>query len=113
METGRALYTDAHADQDAGRLPEALEKYKGAFAIAPTPITGIDLAKLHIQLGQLLEGREVLLAVGRLKPKSTESERAKSARIEAEALAEQVRARIPSVTVEFAPALSAADRAAL
>jgi hypothetical protein len=113
METGRALYTDAHADQDAGRLPEALEKYKGAFAIAPTPLTGIDLAKLYIQLGQLLEGREVLLAVARLKPKPTESERGKAARVEAEALAEQVRARIPSMILEFAPALLSADREAL
>jgi hypothetical protein len=107
LETARALYTEARNARDAGNFKEALEKFRGAYAVAATPITAIDLARAEEQAGRLLEAREVLLSVARIKVKPTESTGSKQARAEAETLAEQVRVRIPSIVIQFAPALDA------
>jgi hypothetical protein len=107
LETARTLYTEARNARDAGNFKEALEKFRGAYAVAATPITAIDLAKAEVQAGRLLEAREVLLSVARIKVKPTESEGSKQARAEAETLAEQVRVRIPSIVIQFTPALDA------
>jgi hypothetical protein len=111
LETARTLYTEARNARDAGNFKEALEKFRGAYAVAATPITAIDLAKAEVQAGRLLEAREVLLSVARIKVKPTESEGSKFARAEAETLAEQVRVRIPSIVIQFVPALSASAEA--
>jgi hypothetical protein len=107
LETARTLYTEARNARDAGNFKEALEKFRGAYAVAATPITAIDLAKAEVQAGRLLEAREVLLSVARIKAKPTESDASKQARVEAETLAEQIRVRIPSITIQFTPALAA------
>jgi hypothetical protein len=111
LETARTLYTEARNARDAGNFKEALEKFRGAYAVAATPITAIDLAKAEVQAGRLLEAREVLLSVARIKVKPTESEGSKQARAEAETLAEQVRVRIPSIVIQFTPALEASAEA--
>ena len=61
------------------------------------------LVSIGVLLGNLVEAREVLLSVERLPPSPSESEKAKHARGDARALAEQIRARIPAVRLAFDP----------
>ena len=56
--------------------------------------------KTHIALGELVEAREVLLSVGRTKVASDETEKSAAARTEAADLAEQLRGKIPTLTVK-------------
>lgn len=99
LESARDLYKQARELRTKGDLKAALEKFKGANALAATPITALELGRTYMQLGQLLEAREAFLSVSRLKVQSDESERSAAARAEAAELAEQVRPKIPSLVV--------------
>lgn len=99
LESARDLYKQARELRTKGDLKAALEKFKGANALAATPITALELGRTYMQLGQLLEAREAFLSVSRLKVQSDESERSAAARTEAAELAEQVRPKIPSLVV--------------
>lgn len=99
LESARDLYKQARDLRTKGDLKAALEKFKGANALAATPITALELGRTYMQLGQLLEAREAFLSVSRLKVQSDESERSAAARAEAAELAEQVRPKIPSLVV--------------
>lgn len=95
----RELYNQGLALRDKGDLAGAVEKLRAANALARTPITGIELGRAYVATGKLVEARETLLAVGRLPVTPQETARSTSARAEAARLAEQVRARIPSLVV--------------
>ncbi len=99
LESARDLYKQARELRTKGDLKAALEKFKGANALAATPITALELGRTYMQLGQLLEAREAFLSVSRLKVQSDESERSAAARTEAGELAEHVRPKIPSLVV--------------
>lgn len=99
LESARDLYKQARELRTKGDVKAALEKFKGANALAATPITALELGRTYTQLGQLLEAREAFLSVSRLKVQPDESERSAAARTEAAELAEQVRPRIPSLVV--------------
>lgn len=99
LESARDLYKQARELRTKGDLKAALEKFKGANALASTPITALELGRTYMQLGQLLEAREAFLSVSRLKVQPDESERSAAARAEAAELAEQVRPKIPSLVV--------------
>jgi hypothetical protein len=79
----------------------ALKAYLGADSIMGVPTTGIEAARAHIALGQLVEARDVLLRVSRYPEKAGEPEAFGKARTEAAKLAEQLPERIPSLTVEI------------
>ena len=79
----------------------ALEKLKAAHALAHTPITGLELGKTYVAVGKLVEARETFLSIGRIPTQAEETVRSKSARSESERLAEQLRSRIPSLTVRI------------
>lgn len=83
----------------------ALEKFKVAYALLPTPITALEVGRSLVDLGQLVEGNERLLEAANMPPKPNESADAKRARGEAKLLADQVEPRIPSIKiiVEGAP----------
>lgn len=98
-ETALTLYKDGKALRDKGELPAALEKLKAAHALVETPITALELGKTYVQMGKLVEAREVLLSVARLPVRKNESAKAGEARTEAEALAAQVKPRLASLTV--------------
>lgn len=98
-ETALTLYKDGKALRDKGDLQGALEKLKAAYALVETPITALELGKTHVQMGKLVEAREVLLSVARIPVRKNESTKASEARTEAEALAAQVKPRLASLTV--------------
>lgn len=100
LESARELYKEGKALRDKGDLKGALERFKAAHAYGQTPVTGLELGKTHVALGELVEAREVLLSVGRMKVASDETDKSAAARTEAADLAEQLRAKIPTLTVK-------------
>ncbi len=82
-------------------MKRALERFKAAHAYGQTPVTALELGRTHIQLGELVEGREMLLSVGRMKVQADETEKSAAARTEAADLAEEVKKRIPTLSVRL------------
>jgi hypothetical protein len=99
LETARALFKEGRELRARGDLRGALEKLRAAHAVGRTPITGLELARTHALLGELVEAREVALDVARIRVAADETARSAEARAEATQLAEELRERIPDVTV--------------
>jgi len=97
----RDLFNDGRRLRERGDLPGALEKLKAAYALAPTPIIGLELGHAYEQMSELVEAREAYLAIGRMSVLRSETGRSAKAREEAERLAGGLRARIPSLTVHI------------
>jgi hypothetical protein len=101
LESARELFKEGRELRQSGDLKRALERFKAAHAYGQTPVTALELGRTHIQLGELVEGREVLLSVGRMKVQPDETEKSAAARTEAADLAEEVKKRIPTVMVKL------------
>jgi hypothetical protein len=101
LESARELFKEGREARQNGDLKRALDRFKAAHAYGQTPVTALELGRTHIQLGELVEGREVLLSVARMKVQSDETEKSTAARTEAADLAEEVKKRIPSVSVKL------------
>src|SRR5258705_12633643 len=69
-ETARIAFADGNKLRDEGNVRGALEKYKAAFALAPTPVTALEVGRAESDLGQLVEAREVLLRVESIPAKN-------------------------------------------
>jgi hypothetical protein len=79
----------------------ALGKLRAAHALARTPITGIELARAYVAVGKLVDAREAYLSIARIPERSEETAKSRAARAESAQSAEQLRARIPSLTVKI------------
>jgi hypothetical protein len=79
----------------------ALGKFRAAYAVVRTPITGIELARAYMAIGKLVDARETYLSIARIPERPEETSKSKAARAEGAQSAEQVRARIPSLTVKI------------
>ena len=101
LESARELFKEGRELRQSGDLKRALERFKAAHAYGQTPVTALELGRTHIQLGELVEGREVLLSVARMRVQPDETEKSAAARTEAADLAEEVKKRIPTVTVKL------------
>lgn len=101
LESARELFKEGREARQSGDLRRALDRFKAAHAYGQTPVTGLELGRTHVQLGELVEGREVLLSVARIKVQSDETEKSGAARTEAADLAEEVKKRIPTVSVNL------------
>ena len=107
-ETARIAFADGNKLRDEGNVRGALEKYKAAFALAPTPVTALEVGRAESDLGQLVEAREVLLRVESI-PARNESPKAQAARAEASAMASKLVSRIPKVTLRVNGPLESAS----
>jgi hypothetical protein len=101
IESARQLYNQGIQLRDAGDLKGALEKLKAAHALGITPITGVELCKMHAELAQPVEAREVCLGVGRIPPLAGETPRSQDARNEAARVAEEQMAKIATVRLHI------------
>ncbi len=99
VETARDLFKQATDLHEAGDPRAALVKYKAAHELGNTPVTGLELGRTYAELGKLIEAREVLLGVEKIPTRLNESEKTLHARAEAPKLAEELRTRIPSITI--------------
>ena len=100
LESARELFKEARELRQKGDLRGALERFKAAHQYGQTPVTGLELGRTHMDLGELLEARETLLGVARIKVAADETEKSVGARAEAAELAEKLRPRIPTVVVK-------------
>jgi len=100
LESARELILKGRELREKGDLPGALEKLKAAHALAHTPITGIELARTHAALKQPLEARDVCLAIGRMPVTREETSRSKEAREEAAKLADDMKPKIATLSVQ-------------
>ncbi len=105
--TARELYKQGKELRAAGDLRGALEKLKAAHALGHTPITGIELARTEVQLGLLVEAREVCIGIARLPVESDETGRSAEARTDAAKLAEDLRPRLASLRIHVTSASAA------
>jgi hypothetical protein len=99
LETARALYKEGRTLREEGKMQEAREKLKAAHALGQTPITGLELARTHAALGEMVEAREVCLGIARIPVAPDETDRSVAARAEAAQLAETLKPRIPSLVI--------------
>lgn len=99
LESARELYKDAKALRESGDLRGALQKFKQAHAYGQTPVTALELGRTHMQLGELVEAREVLLSIARMKVQPDETEKSAAARQEGADLAEEIRPKIPTLDI--------------
>ena len=102
----RELFNEGLALRERGDSDAALEKLKAAHALGGTPITGDELGKTYLALGKLVEARESFLEVARIPVQARETARSKAAREDSARLAEDIRARLPSLRVKIAGASS-------
>ncbi len=99
VESGKVAYREGKELRAKGDLQGALGRFKAAFALVPTPITGLEVGKAYIALGSIIEGRDALLSIERMPKKPDESEKAADARKEAGVLAEAVKPKLAAVTI--------------
>lgn len=101
FETARGLYVEGLQLRDAGKLDVSLARFKAAHSLAATPITSLELGRAYAMVSDLAEARDVLASVERMPVLASESPKAANARVEAHALAEQLRERMPSLRIVF------------
>lgn len=101
LESARELFKEGRELRQSGDLQRALERFKAAHAYGQTPVTALELGRTHIQLGELVEGREVLLSVARMKVQPDETEKSAAARADAADLADEAKKRIPTLSMKI------------
>ncbi len=99
VATAKAAIVEARALRGKHDYAAALPKFQAAYALVPTPLTGVDLAKTMIQLGQFVQAEDVLTAVTRMPKNDREIDAHRQARIEAGKLVVPLRARIALLTL--------------
>ncbi len=102
--SARDLFNQGVALRNKGDHRGALAKFRAAYELWPSPATGLELGRAHMNVGELIEARERLLETARLPPRPTETPAAGAARTEAAQLAESLATRIPSVVFVIAGA---------
>lgn len=103
-EAARDLYVEGMDLRDAGKNAEALQKFKKAYELVPTPITALAVGSAYETLGKLVEARELYLAAANSYVKATESPEAKTARAAGKQRAQALRSRIPTLTITLTDA---------
>jgi hypothetical protein len=100
VESAKVAYQEGQAAREKNDHPTALAKFRAAYALVPTPITGLEVGRELIATGKILEGRALLLEVSRMPKKPGESEKAQEARDEAADLAQKAHGKLATLTVE-------------
>jgi hypothetical protein len=103
-ETARRLMTEGRTHRKANDWKGALQSFLAADAIMHVPTTGLEVARAEIELGQLVEAREKLLAVARLPVDGDEPRAFTEARATAKVLGAEIEPKIPSILVKLAGA---------
>ncbi len=103
-ESARVAFAEGNKLRDDGNIRGALDKYKAAYALAPTPVTALEVGRANMDLGHLVDAREVLLHVDSMDARG-ESAKAQAARQEAAALASKLSPRIARVTLRVVGAI--------
>lgn len=95
----RTLLLEGRKKLEAGDPKAALEFFQKAHALMHVPTTGLDLAKAHAALGQLVEARAAVDEVTRMPVNPNEPAAFTDARQNAKEALEALDGRIPSITL--------------
>ena len=101
VASAKALLAEGRELRAKGEHAKARDRFKAAWALVPTTIIGVDLAREHVACGELIEGREIALEVTKLPENAKESVEGKAARAEAAKLAADLKSRIPAIVVKL------------
>jgi hypothetical protein len=104
VQAARSLFHEARELHRAGKLDEALEKALAAYHTAPTPVTAMEAGTLLVDLGHIVEARDLLRSVSALPVSPRESDKGREARQQAVTLAASLDARIPKIALAARPA---------
>lgn len=99
-ETARNLLLSGREKFGKKDFKGAYEAFRAAYDLVKVPTTGLDLARAQEALGMLTEARDTALEVKRMPEQPKEPEIFKTARLEADTLAESVGPRIPAITIK-------------
>lgn len=97
IATAKVAIKEARSLREAGNHAAALPKFKAAYALVPTPLTGLELGKAHLAVGELVEARLIFGEVVALPASATENDEYKAARVESKELSTKLLERIPSL----------------
>jgi hypothetical protein len=98
-DAARKLMDQGRAKEGAGDKAGALDAYLAADRIMGVPTTGLSVAEAALEMGKLVEARDVLLRVVRHPVSPSEPLPFAKARLEAKAMAAELDKRIPSLTL--------------
>ena len=99
FETARALYKEGKDLRAKGDLKGAVAKLLAAHSLGHTPLTGIELARVQVELGLFVEARETCLGVARMPVEGDETTRSAEARADSAKVADELKPRIPSLRI--------------
>jgi hypothetical protein len=100
-ELARELMKRGNQLRAAQDLEGALEAFRAADAIMHVPTTGFEVARSELQLGQLVEARDVLMRVERIPASPDEPQAFKEARDYARQLDVEIGPRIPRIRLSI------------
>ena len=98
-ETARQLMHDGYALQAKGENAAALEAFRRAHAIMNVPTTGIEVGRSLAALGKIVEARDVLWRVARMKESPDDPPVYREAKEEARKLTESLAQRLASLRI--------------
>ncbi|MDI1476879.1 hypothetical protein [Polyangium sp. y55x31] len=108
-DEAKRLYVEAKRLRTQGKRAEALERFRRAHELAPTPVLRLELARMLEGEHKLVEAHRLLASIEAMPVSPTETQKGKDARAEARALAAAIGARIPKVTITALPSAPGAQ----
>lgn len=98
-EPARRAYVEGLRLRDAGDVEGSLRKLREAHELYPTAVTALEYGRALRFARRLIEARELLRSVRDMPRRPNESDKSEASRAEAERLASDLAARVPSLEV--------------
>jgi hypothetical protein len=99
-ETARRFMAEGRDRRNHNDHKGALVSFMAADAIMHVPTTGLEVAREHVAVGNLVEARDTALRVTRIPPQRGEPRPFTRARAEARAMSDDLAKKIPTITVQ-------------
>jgi hypothetical protein len=100
-ETARSLMQEGDQKKAARDFRGALARYQAADSLVHVTTTGLEVARVQVELGLLVEAREKLVEVARIPPKPGDPPVISEARAAALVLGDSLDSRIPGLRVSL------------
>jgi hypothetical protein len=101
VDRAKVLYNDALEMRDAGDNAGALALLRAAFAKVRSPVIGLELARTHVRMSQLVEANAVVTSIATIPIAPEETENSVAARTEAAKLGVELQKRVATLRVKI------------
>jgi hypothetical protein len=98
-ETARSMMQEGRDLRDKGDLKGALQRFKAADDIMHVPTTALEVARVQVTLGLLIEARDTIAAIRKSPVQPDDPAPFKDARSKADDLDSKVEGRVPSLAI--------------